>query len=413
MPPSVARGMPSGGVEQVVGRRRGQAPRCRAPAKVRASGTRKRRTSATSSCEYRGGTDDVALAAHLVHERTVGRGRSARRRRGRWACARSRRRARISHPAPSSRRRISAKPTLLEYGWAELSPTLVSASVISSRENVRDGKVTVCPVGVRDDVVEVHPDRRAAVEAQVDRGEVALVRADLRLHEVHLAGRDRLVEVEAQPLTDDLGVRAHLPRRVDVAVERARAAQLGLVEAADRRSGWCSPRRPGVCITVNASVPGIGEHVEPVVVLVRHERRLVDPLGLAVDVAHARPPAGALAVGVGDDQHRVRLAPPPAAVAPGRATPSRAPRRHPERADGRRGRPAPRRRLTRSTAPTRRRVRTIERRVVDRGRRSPAADPAHPRAARAGPRRRSGRATADRGWCRSARRVAKPAAPGR
>ena len=61
----------------------------------------------------------------------------------------------------------------------------------------------------------------------------------------------------------------------------------------------------GASTTVCASVPGVGEHLEPGVVLVVGERRLVGPLGRAVRVADGTPAPTPLAVRVGDHEHRV------------------------------------------------------------------------------------------------------------
>ncbi len=136
MPPASASGIPSSGVEHVVGRVGGQPGGAARRERARV-GHPEAAHQRDLVLRVPRRDDDGALTGSSG-TRADGRPPSRRPRRpGRSACARSRRRARTRAPGASSCSRISAKPTLFENGCAELSPTLVSASVMSSRWNVR------------------------------------------------------------------------------------------------------------------------------------------------------------------------------------------------------------------------------------------------------------------------------------
>ena len=93
---------------------------------------------------------------------------------------------------------------------------------------------------------------------------------------------------------------------LDVAVERARPAHLRPVRdaVAVARRAHPGARRLDHGVGVEA---GVGEQVEARVALVGGERGLVGAFGRALDVADQPPAAAALAVRVGDHEHRTGL----------------------------------------------------------------------------------------------------------
>ena len=116
-----------------------------------------------------------------------------------------------------------------------------------------------------------------------------------------MVGRDRVVERDADVLALDLAEVAHLPRRAEIAVHRARGAVFGRVRDVVAVRGRLHRRAAllghGVGVVTRA-----GEDVEPGVGRVLHEWLLARPLGVPHVLADRAPPPGAAPVRVSDDE---------------------------------------------------------------------------------------------------------------
>ncbi len=213
---------------------------------------------------------------------------------------------------------------------------------------MRFGNVTVCPSAVRDASSRSTVTGIATVEGELHLGEEASPRADEGLDEVHVIGGDRTVEVDADLLAVHLRVVSDEPR----GVRRRRRALATLASRSRRRcdcrNGSCSPPRSETarpCTRRDRLRETRRGATSPSSVVSAVSS---SAFGGALDVANQAPTASALAVGVGDDEHRPRLC--DLATERGRVAGEGSGVEHgaavTKRAEARRGRRAPRRRPT-------------------------------------------------------------------
>ncbi len=199
-----------------------------------------------------------------------------------------------------------AEPDLGEADGAEAGVLHPRAHAVGGDLDgeVREGAladVDHLPLAGEGGLVEGDVDGVPVVEAELHPGDGAVADAALGLEERQPVGGEGLVELDLEALAFDLGEGPDPPRRLRVAVHGLGGPVPGGVgdgvAVAGGRDGGAAliGDREGV-------VGGVGEHLEAVVARIVHQGLLAGPFGVALVLTDRAPPAGALAVGVGDDE---------------------------------------------------------------------------------------------------------------